>query len=121
MLRHFTAGYAKKYGKTGIKVHPDTIKKLKQNKWPGNVRELQHMVERAIIMCETDTILPDDFPIRQELEPEIPMQGQYNLEEMEKQAITGALKRNNHNLSQAARELGLGRTTLYRKIEKYDK
>jgi transcriptional regulator of acetoin/glycerol metabolism len=94
------------------------MQKLLQHPWPGNIRELQHAIERAVILCESFEIRPADF-IFQEAEMETVIPAHINLEEMEKQAIYNAIKKHEGNLTQAARELGLGRTTLYRKMEKY--
>ena len=119
LVNHYVPFYAGKYGKSGLRAGKDAMDKLMRYRWPGNVRELQHLVERAVIMCRTDTLTSDDFPLQRELENKFPLKGPYDLEELEKQAIIASIGRNKGNLSVVARELGLGRTTLYRKIEKY--
>lgn len=115
---HYAALYSGKYKTHAVTISAQALDKLMQYHWPGNVRELQHALERAVILCEGEQLQPDDF-ILQEPAPEVLLPGYINLEEMEKQAIYTAIKKHNGNLSQAARELGLGRTTLYRKMEKY--
>ncbi|GAJ07476.1 unnamed protein product, partial [marine sediment metagenome] len=85
---------------------------------PGNVRELQHLVERAIIMSEgTETRLADF--IVEAGRPKFKPGEILNLEDMEKITIENAIARYRGNISKAAKDLGLGRTTLYRKINKY--
>ena len=90
-----------------------------EDKWPGNIRELQHATERAVIMGEDMVLQKDDY-ILSYLQTATPQTEPINLDEMEKKAIAEAIKKHKGNMSKAAKELGLGRTTLYRKIEKYD-
>ena len=115
---YFVSLYSKKYNKPGLKVNPDTITKLRQYHWPGNVREFQHTMERAVIMTENASLLPGDFYLdkpEQQQETLINL----NLKDLEKQAIKKAVIKHHGNMSKAAQELGLGRTTLYRKIAKH--
>ena len=91
--------------------------RLKQYHWPGNIRELVHSVERAVIMAESDTLGVDDLLLKHE--PASTDAADLNLENMEARAIRQAIARHAGNLSRAARELGLGRTTLYRKMAKH--
>lgn len=116
LLNHFCSIYNKKYNKT-LNVDSDVIQTLENYNWPGNVREFQHAVERAVILCESKNITARDFqfPDQRNRGPE----NSTNLNEVERKAIADAIRKNKGNLSKAARELGLGRTTLYRKIEKY--
>ena len=119
LVEFFTKKYSEKYQKKGIKISKDAIRKLIRYQWPGNIRELKHLIERAIIMCEGDTISSSDFLINND-KNETSIKSNLNIEELEKNAIKSALKKHNGNLSKAAKELGLGRTTLYRKMSKYD-
>jgi len=88
--------------------------------WPGNVRELQHTVEKAVILCDSDVLRPDDFlisyPGRQTDYEEKPR----TLAEIEKQALLTALNNNSGSIQKASRELGLARQTMYNKIRKYN-
>jgi two-component system response regulator HydG len=117
---HFLKIYSKKYRKSLRGITSAALKKLMHYAWPGNVRELQHAIERAVIMTETPSLEPEDFilsPPRKksgDLEFET-----YNLDDIEKQVIEKVMKQNQGNISQAAQELGLTRTSLYRRIEKY--
>ncbi|MBU8892413.1 MAG: sigma-54 dependent transcriptional regulator [Bacteroidales bacterium] len=121
LAEHFLSIYSKKYRKKIKGINADALKKLTQYQWPGNVRELQHALERAIIMSDSDVIQPDDFSLstRSEKAAEIAIDT-YNLEEVEKNIIVKILKQNQGNVTQAATVLGLTRTSLYRRMEKYD-
>lgn len=118
---HFMKIYAKKYKKTVSKISPSSIKKLNIYTWPGNVRELQHALERAVIMCESTTLEPDDFfltaPKKKGEDFELE---NFNLEEVEKKIILKVIKQYQGNITKAAKELGLTRTSLYRRMEKYE-
>jgi transcriptional regulator of acetoin/glycerol metabolism len=88
--------------------------------WPGNIRELQHAIERAIILSEGTILQSDDFlfsPIEDQGEGMIFQS--YNLDHIEKTAIEQILKKYNGNISSAAKELGLTRASLYRRMEKF--
>jgi DNA-binding NtrC family response regulator len=117
LLDYYTSRFADKYHKAGIEIAPDARTKLRQYHWPGNVRELVHSVERAIIMAEGNTLNADDFLLKHDPAPVDA--ASLNLEGMEAEAIRQAIEKHEGNLSQAARELGLGRTTLYRKMAKH--
>ena len=94
---------------------------MNQHSWPGNVRELQHALERAVIMCDSDTVEADDFllsPVKDQTE-ELELET-YDLETIEKNVIKKVLKQNQGNVTKAASQLGLTRTSLYRRMEKYD-
>jgi len=118
---HFLKQYSKKYKKPIRKISAEAIKKLNQHTWPGNVRELQHAIERAVIMCDSTTLEEDDFILsspggkKEEIELE-----SYDLETIEKNVIRKVLKQNQGNVTKAASQLGLTRTSLYRRMEKYD-
>ncbi len=118
---HFLKQYSKKYKKPIKKISSEALKKLNQHSWPGNVRELQHAIERAVIMCDSTTLEEDDFILsstgqkKEELELE-----SYDLETIEKNVIRKVLKQNQGNVTKAASQLGLTRTSLYRRMEKYD-
>ncbi|NOU59404.1 sigma-54-dependent transcriptional regulator [Marinifilum caeruleilacunae] len=118
LSEHFLDHFAKRYDKT-IPVLDSTAKeKLLNYSWPGNIRELRHCIERAIILSDSNVLLADDFQLEQEKETGLGLQAM-SLEEGEKVLIENALRRNQGNISQVAKELNIGRQTLYRKIEKY--
>jgi two-component system, NtrC family, response regulator HydG len=117
---HFLKIYSKKYRKSLRGITAAALKKLMHYAWPGNVRELQHAIERAVIMTETPSLEPEDFI----LSPPRKKSGDlefdtYNLDEIERRVIEKVMKQNQGNISQAAQELGLTRTSLYRRMEKY--
>lgn len=117
LTEYFLNFYARKYNKKLQGIKPNAIKKLSAYNWPGNIRELRHLVERAVIMTEGRQLQAEDFALQDENIEKVPQM--LNLEALEKNAIAAAIKKHKGNLSHAARELGLGRTTLYRKMEKY--
>ena len=96
------------------------MKKLEQYRWPGNVRELEHAVERAIILTEDDTLQPEDFFLTDSGAPkDSTLKDAFKLNEVEKSVIQKALSKHGGNITQTAKELGLTRTALYRRLEKY--
>jgi DNA-binding NtrC family response regulator len=98
----------------------NTMKRLQKYLWPGNVRELQHAIERAVIMSDSSTLTPEDFFFltnNQQAE-DINVEN-YNLESVEKSVIQKAINKHNGNISKAAKELGLTRASLYRRLEKH--
>ena len=113
-LTHFKA----KYGKNLLKLNKDASEILKKYHWPGNVRELQHTIEKAVILCDSNVLKPDDFYLpRQELKPsdDAPL----TFSEIEKRGILKALERNRGNVFKTAKELNIARQTLYNKIQKH--
>ncbi len=120
LAEHFLNLYKRKYNKPELQFDPSTLRYFNNYEWPGNIRELQHAIERSVILCESDELKLSDISL-------IPNgsnqnEGQFrtmNLEEIEKQMIRKALLKFEGNLSKAARELGLTRTSLYRRIEKH--
>ncbi|MEM6766940.1 MAG: sigma-54 dependent transcriptional regulator [Bacteroidota bacterium] len=115
LVAFFAKKYAEKYQTQPISLSAQVRKQLESYAWPGNVRELQHMVERATIMG-VDSLL--EFGTNEPTATQV-VSATLNLEEREKEAILQALKKFDGNISKAAKELGLGRTTLYRKMDKY--
>lgn len=117
LVQHYLGVYASKYQKLGMRIDPSVLKQLTAYPWPGNIRELQHAVERAVIMSSERTLKSGDF-----LMPKISHSSGVNslkVEDVEKEAIRKAIERFEGNLSKASEELGIGRTTLYRKMKKY--
>jgi DNA-binding NtrC family response regulator len=85
------------------------------------VRELQHAVERAVIMSETSSLDTDDFILSQSKKKQADFEfDTFNLDDIERKIITKVLKQNQGNITKAARELGLTRTSLYRRMEKHE-
>ncbi|MHB1687429.1 MAG: sigma-54-dependent transcriptional regulator [Ignavibacteriaceae bacterium] len=117
---HFLNIYCKKYNKALKKISSQALSKLKNYYWPGNVRELQHTIERVVIMNESEILQSDDFYFSsKDVKDENINFNNYHLEEAEKMLIIKAVTKHSGNLSNAAKELGLTRASLYRRLEKY--
>jgi len=120
LINHYLSLFSNKYNKPGIKINNQAMDKILSYKWPGNIRELKHTVEKAVILSETNTLTADDFLFDKTSQTNTEINKPISLEEAEKIIIRNALDRNNWNISETAKELKVGRQTLYRKIEKYD-
>jgi DNA-binding NtrC family response regulator len=121
LANHFLKHYAVKYDKPVTKISEGAMSRMHKHPWPGNIRELQHALERAIILSATNVLQPEDFnftPSSGKDDGQLSLD-QYNLEEVEKLLIRKVLKKYNGNITQAASELGLTRSSLYRRLEKY--
>jgi DNA-binding NtrC family response regulator len=120
LVDYFLKMFAKKYQKSISGASTPALKKLEKYQWPGNVRELRHTLERAIILADSPMLQPTDFLFPEtEKEVEGVVFDSFNLEDVEKAVIRKALKKNEGNISHAAKDLGLTRTSLYRRMEKY--
>lgn len=119
LAEFFLKKFAPKYDKPGLKITSKANDKLLEYNWPGNVRELEHTVEKAVILCDSNSLKPEDFFFASKIN-ETDEDGPLNLEEVEKIVISKALRKFRGNMSQAAKELGITRTTLYKKLEKYE-
>lgn len=117
-IETFLHRFTSKYQRPEIRMHEQTIEKLHSYHWPGNIRELQHVIEKAVILCEGNVIRPKDILVKQSWKPQttsiVP-----NLEEVERQAIETAILHNNGNLTAAAEQLGISRQTLYNKLKRF--
>jgi DNA-binding NtrC family response regulator len=122
LVDHFLEIYCKKYKIPLKRLNPLTLKRLEKHNWPGNIRELQHSVERAVIMSESNVLQPQDFFLSQSENTDMDeiITPSTNLEETEKMLIRKVIDKHGGNISKAAKELGLTRASLYRRIEKYD-
>ncbi len=121
LIRHFLNIYSKKYKKHEVSVGFDTMESLMDYPWPGNIRELRHAVERAVIMAHDKELKVADFLSGKDMTNPFPRitEDTVNMMDIEKKTILNAIQKNTGNLSKAAEELGIGRTTLYRKIRKF--
>jgi two-component system, NtrC family, response regulator HydG len=122
LAKHFAAIYANKYLKPEPVFEIKALEKMKQYLFPGNVRELQYTMERAVIMSEGEELTATDLifsPIESSL-PKDPEPLELNLSTLEKNTILKVIEKHNGNISRAAKELGLTRTALYRRLSKYD-
>ncbi len=128
LAEHFLHSYKSKYKKDRLRISSLALKKLENYQWPGNVRELQHTIERAIILSDGDILEPSDFFIAERQGSFTSSAGgkdtgvqldNFNLDEIEKTIIQKVISKNEGNITKAAKELGLTRTSLYRRMEKY--
>ena len=119
LAKEFVTYYCDRYQKEQRTLDGNTLQHLSEYNWPGNVRELQHTIERAVILSDDTHLRKKDFKFSS-YSSGAEMSGIRTLDEMEQRAILSALEKHEGNLSKVARELGLGRTTLYRKMEKYN-
>jgi DNA-binding NtrC family response regulator len=118
---HFLKTFSKKYNKKINKLSNQVIKKFNTYSWPGNVREFQHVLERAVIMSDSPNLTEDDFHLsfHHGTSAEAFEFDSYNLEEIEQKVIEKVMRIHSGNVSKAAADLGLTRTSLYRRMEKY--
>ncbi|MDE6450804.1 MAG: sigma-54 dependent transcriptional regulator [Odoribacter sp.] len=115
---YFLKKYSALYERTGLTLHPQTIKKLENHNWPGNIRELQYTIEKAVILTEKNVIKPSElfmYPDKTFSFDKVP-----NLREVEKKAILAAISQNAENLTAAAEQLGISRQTLYNKLKRFN-
>jgi DNA-binding NtrC family response regulator len=131
LARHFLAGFSREFRRPQVALSPAAEKLLRAYSWPGNVRELRNVVERAVLLSESDTLTPADFDSLHtlpSLRPEdsgattgqwhLPDSG-VNLDDVEKRFIELALQRTNGNQTKAAALLGLHRDQIRYRMEKY--
>lgn len=122
LAQHFINMYRAKYLKPEIALDRSAKEKLLSYHYPGNVRELQYAMERAVIMADGEALSSSDIlfsPIETAHEEEEAVE-QSNLSAVEKNMILKVIDKNNGNISRAAKELGITRTALYRRLSKYD-
>ncbi|HVZ57636.1 MAG TPA: sigma-54 dependent transcriptional regulator [Chitinophagaceae bacterium] len=122
LARHFSKLYSSKYMKPNLDFDQKAQEKLLAYHYPGNVRELQYTIERAVIMAE-DSVLQAKDLIFSPIESATPREdepGELKLSAIEKNTILKVIEKHNGNITKAARELGLTRTALYRRLSKYD-
>lgn len=145
LASHYVDFYAKKYqqqGKAVKQLSVDALAAISSYSWPGNIRELRHAIERAMILSQSEVLTSGDFQLdvpnhvksrkststtehRVKAEQvgttstEITLPDDLNLEQIEKNAIALALKKHRFNISHTAKELGLTRAALYRRMEKH--
>jgi len=122
LARHFVKMYTGKYLKPATDFDTGALQKLRTYNYPGNVRELQYTIERAVIMADSNILKVDDliFSILETPSENAVQDDNVPLSTLEKNAILRVIEKNNGNITRAAKELGLTRTALYRRLSKYD-
>jgi two-component system response regulator HydG len=118
LFQHYFQEFTKRYHKS-LSVDESIVQRLMQYRWPGNIRELQHAIERAVILCSGQELAVQNFQLQSSFTDDDVDVRSLNLSDVERDIIRQALKKFNGNLTRAAEELGIGRTTLYRKLEEY--
>lgn len=118
LASHYLAQMARRYRKPVAGFEPAALQVLRDHPWPGNVRELCHVVERAVLMAGDKTVRAADLALRPVKEGGGRMEDM-SLEEVEAFLVKKALARHNGNVSQAAEALGLSRSALYRRLQRY--
>jgi formate hydrogenlyase transcriptional activator len=121
LVEYFVARFAKGAGKGIRHISKDTLAQLKGYPWPGNIRELQNVVERAVILSETDTFVVDESWLRSESVDSSPRKGLSALAIREVEMIEAALAESHGRISGpfgAAAKLGIPRQTLESKIRR---
>ncbi|MES1215879.1 MAG: sigma-54 dependent transcriptional regulator [Bacteroidota bacterium] len=122
LAKHFSRIYSNKYMKAGLDFDSRAVEKLHSYHYPGNVRELQYTIERAVIMADENVLQAKDLifsPIESQ-SAEISEPSELKLSSIEKNTILKVIEKHNGNITKAAKELGLTRAALYRRLSKYD-
>jgi two-component system NtrC family response regulator len=127
LLVNFFIGNLKEiYNRPALTISRDAMKWLQQLPWPGNIRQLKNLVERSVLMSRNDNLDIEDFRLQPELSPvqkgavPLPQVGTLTLEEIEVLMIKKALDFHKHKISRTAESLGLTRSSLYRRLDKYN-
>jgi DNA-binding NtrC family response regulator len=107
-----------KYGRDEISFDKKVLEQIEKHAWNGNIREMENKIERAVILCENNTITVSDLDLEQITEYINP--DDIQLSSVEKATVEKALLKHNNNISKTAEELGLSRGSLYRRLEKYN-
>ena len=122
---HFRRKFARQTKREVIDIEPDALAALMSYRWPGNVRELEHTLERAVLLGKKNTVGIIDLPppLRTRQDAALPFSAAaskgYTLRDLEREYIARTIENTGGNKTEAARILGVDRTTLYRKLEEY--
>ena len=120
LARYFLARYAARYQRPRSGFSEAAVQALRAYEWPGNVRELDHAVERAVLLSQGDQLETWDLALERPRQPGDPVvTGPRSLDDMERDAIREALARVDGNVSLAAKALGVSRSALYRRLQRY--
>ncbi|MEM7313648.1 MAG: sigma 54-interacting transcriptional regulator, partial [Planctomycetota bacterium] len=116
LIDHFLDHFKKRHGRSNLNLNPKSLEKLLEYPWPGNVRQLRNVIDSAVVMANGDTIEPEDLGLNDAGTDHLDT---LKIEEWEKKLIRMALLKTSGNVPEAAKLLGIGRATLYRKIDEY--
>ena len=126
LINHFMDKYNRKFKKNIHYISPNTLKVLSYYKWPGNIRELENVIEHAFVVCNSEAIKTEHLPLKfQDILNELNLSDINNnkttpFESVEKQLIATTLQKQNGNRTKTAAALGINKTTLWRKMKKYN-
>ena len=125
LIDHFMSRFCRENQKPNMTIHENALGVLSGYNWPGNVRELRNMIERLVILCPREAIEVDDLPVElnrrdnpSQISTETPLREAKN--EFEHHFIRNCLETNDWNITETARQLGIERTNLHRKMRQYD-
>ncbi len=119
LASHFLRILTERYGKEIRGFEAEAMQALLSHPWPGNVRELEHAVERSVLMAQGDEIVTEDLGVHRRSDKGVLMES-LTLDEAERILIDKALSRHQGNVSRAADDLGLSRSAMYRRLQRYD-
>ena len=119
LANHFLHAYAERYRKKIAGFDAGALQSLREHAWPGNVRELDHAIERAVLLAQAATVRASDLALRAANPGGAIRLEDMSLDEVEKHLIQRTLARHGGNVSRAADALGLSRSALYRRLEKF--
>ena len=120
LAEHFLRLHSERYRRGRMSFTPQALEALRQHAWPGNVRELDHIIERAVLLTSGDTVTAMDLALQASPAEQVSARlEEMSLEDAERLLITKALARFNGNANRAADALGLSRSALYRRMQKY--
>jgi transcriptional regulator with PAS, ATPase and Fis domain len=116
LIDFFLDHFRKLHGRPNLALSDSARSMLTSYRWPGNVRQLRNVLDSAVVLADDDAIRPHDLALRDSGSAELET---LRIDEWERRLITEALNRTSDNVPEAAKLLGIGRATLYRKIEQY--
>lgn len=126
LARHFLDKYCRAMNRRILDFDDEAMRLLQQHRWPGNVRELENAVERAVVLCKTHRVTRADLPAKLVAAASASPAATYcpqtlreALEEPEKRILETALRANGWNRQTTAEQLGINRTTLYKKMKRF--
>lgn len=119
LVNHFVRLFAETHNKGIVSIHSKAMNLLVNHHYPGNIRELKNIIERAILMCDTNTIKPQHLNFTEKSTTPGIADHEYSLELVEKETILRAMKSCSHNKTHTAEKLNITRQALNRKLKKH--
>ena len=118
LAAHFLRQHAGRYRKPMLRFDEGALQAILSHRWPGNVRELEHAVERSVLMAAGDTVRAADLGLQPSGDGRARLD-EMSLEDVERALIQKALSRHSGNVTLAAKDLGLSRSGLYRRLKRH--